>query len=217
MTDYINCSEIHFTHVMQSQTERNPSMGSWLHYVNCSSLNIKIRTYALHYINRFWAILVIVPRWTLDVLWSFWSSWHNSPCFAALQCEFGWRLHGWSLLPLWSLNDMLWVFCLFLNISPTSLAMALTTHRGAKSEVPGSALGSDFRNFFKLVQSNSVPSRLLPNSCLQNPGRGPKSNRTSRLFPVVLSKGKATKFVRTRGFSKLTRFRNTENLANPFF
>ena len=34
-----------------------------------------------------------------------------------------------------------------------------------------------------LVQSNSVPSRLLPNSCLLNPGRGPKSNRTSRLFP----------------------------------
>ena len=31
------------------------------------------------------------------------------------------------------------------------------------------------------------------------------------------SKGKATKFIRTRGFSKLTRFRNTENLVNPLF
>ena len=29
--------------------------------------------------------------------------------------------------------------------------------------------------------------------------RGPKSNRTSILFPVVLSKGKATKFVRPGG------------------
>ena len=33
------------------------------------------------------------------------------------------------------------------------------------------------------VQSDSVPCRLLPNSCLLNPDRGPKSNRTSRLFP----------------------------------
>ena len=33
---------------------------------------------------------------------------------------------------------------------------------------------------------------------------------------LVLSQGKATKFVRTRGSSKLTRFRNTENLVNPF-
>ena len=65
------------------------------------------------------------------------------------------------------------------------------------------------------VQSNSVPSRLLPNSCLLNPGRGPKSNRASRLFPGS-SKGKATKFVRSWVFSKLTRFRNTENLVNPF-
>ena len=32
--------------------------------------------------------------------------------------------------------------------------------------------------------------------------------------PMVLSKGKATKFVRTRAFSRLTRFRNTENLVN---
>ena len=40
-----------------------------------------------------------------------------------------------------------------------------------------------YRNCFKYVRSNSVPSRVLPNSCLQNPGRGPKSNRTSRLFP----------------------------------
>ena len=74
-------------------------------------------------------------------------------------------------------------------------------------------------NCVKHVRSNSVPSQLLSNSCLLNPGRGPKSNRTSRLFPVtvVFSKGKATNFVRTRGFSKLTRFRNTENLVNPFF
>ena len=39
------------------------------------------------------------------------------------------------------------------------------------------------RNCLKHVQSNSVPSRLLPHSCLLNPGRGPKSNRSSRLFP----------------------------------
>ena len=32
-----------------------------------------------------------------------------------------------------------------------------------------------------------------------------------------LSKGKATKFARTRGFSTLTRFRNTENLVTPLF
>ena len=68
---------------------------------------------------------------------------------------------------------------------------------------------SDLRmHCLKHVQSNLVPSRLLPNSCLLNTGRGSKSNRTSRLFPG----SKATKFVRTRGFSKLTRFRNTENL-----
>ena len=42
------------------------------------------------------------------------------------------------------------------------------------------------RNCLKHVQSNSMPSQLLPTSCLPNPGRGPKSNRTSRLFPVVL-------------------------------
>ena len=69
------------------------------------------------------------------------------------------------------------------------------------------------RNCLKLVQSKLVPSRLLPNSCLLNPCHGPKSNRTSRLLPG--SKGKATKFVRIRGFSKLTRFRNTENSINP--
>ena len=74
------------------------------------------------------------------------------------------------------------------------------------------------RNCLKHVQSNSVPSQPLPNSCLLNPARGPRSNRTSKLFPVVLSKGKATKkVVRTRGFSKLTRFRNTENSVNPLF
>ena len=60
-----------------------------------------------------------------------------------------------------------------------------------------------------------MSARLLPNSGLLNPGRDPKSNRTSRLFPGSI--GKATKFVRTRGFSKLTRFRNTENLVNPLF
>ena len=41
----------------------------------------------------------------------------------------------------------------------------------------------EVRNCLKYVQSNSVSSRLLPNSCLLNPGRGPESNRTSRLFP----------------------------------
>ena len=55
-----------------------------------------------------------------------------------------------------------------------------------------------YRNCLKHVQSNLVPSRLLPNSCLLNPGRGPKSNRTSQ------------------GFSQLIRLRNTENLVNPF-
>ena len=40
-----------------------------------------------------------------------------------------------------------------------------------------------YRNCLKQVQFNSVPSRLLPNSCLLNPGCGPKSSRTSRLFP----------------------------------
>ena len=68
------------------------------------------------------------------------------------------------------------------------------------------------RNCLKYIQSNSVP---LPNSCLLNPGRGPKSNRTSRLsfaHVLVLSSGKATNFIRTRGFGKLTRFRNTRNL-----
>ena len=39
------------------------------------------------------------------------------------------------------------------------------------------------RNCLKYVQSNSVPSRLLPKSHLLNLGRGPKSNRTSRLLP----------------------------------
>ena len=72
------------------------------------------------------------------------------------------------------------------------------------------------RNCFKHVRSNSVPSRLLPNSCLLNPGRGPKSNRTSRLLSGSFYR-KATKFIRTRGFTKLTCFRNTENLVNPLF
>ena len=65
------------------------------------------------------------------------------------------------------------------------------------------------RSCLKYVQSNSVPSWLLPNSCLQNHSRGPQSNRTSR-FSHGSSKGKATKFVRSRGFSKLARFRNTD-------
>ena len=73
------------------------------------------------------------------------------------------------------------------------------------------------RNCLKHIRSNSVPSRLLPNSCLLNPGRSPKSNRTPRSLSFPGSKGKATKFVRTRGFSKLSRFRNTENLVNPLF
>ena len=45
------------------------------------------------------------------------------------------------------------------------------------------------------------------------PGRCP--NRTElRGSLLVLSIGKATKFVRTRGFSELTRCRNTENSVN---
>ena len=73
-----------------------------------------------------------------------------------------------------------------------------------------------YRNYLKYVRSNLAPSRLLPNSCLLNPSRG--QNRTEfRGSFLVLSKGKATKFVRTRGFSKLTRFRNTGNLVNPLF
>ena len=35
-----------------------------------------------------------------------------------------------------------------------------------------------------------------------------------RALWVVLSEGKATKFVRTGRFSKLTRFKNTEDLVN---
>ena len=71
------------------------------------------------------------------------------------------------------------------------------------------------RNCFKHVQYNSLPSRLLPNSCLLNPGRCPNRTELRGSFLVFLSKGKATKFVRTRGFSKRTRFRNTENLVEP--
>ena len=44
------------------------------------------------------------------------------------------------------------------------------------------SLGTVFKKL-KYVQSDSVPSRLQPNSCLLNAGRGPKSNRTSRLLP----------------------------------
>ena len=47
--------------------------------------------------------------------------------------------------------------------------------------------------------------------CLLNPSRGPKSNRTSRLFQLVLCKGKATKFVRTRGFSKNSLVSGSQN------
>ena len=66
-----------------------------------------------------------------------------------------------------------------------------------------------FRNCLQHVQSNSVPSRLLPNSCLLTPVAA--QNRTEfRGSFLALSKGKATKFVQTREFSKLTRFRNTE-------
>ena len=73
-----------------------------------------------------------------------------------------------------------------------------------------------FRNCLKYVRSDSVPSRPLPNSCLLNPGRGPKSNRISRLFPGSLHR--APLKIRTNpGVSKLTRFKNTENLVNPLF
>ena len=71
------------------------------------------------------------------------------------------------------------------------------------------------RNCLKHVQSNRCPPGCCQNNCLLNPGHGPKSNRTSRLIPG--SNGQATKFVRTRGFSKLTRFSHTENLVNPLF
>ena len=76
-----------------------------------------------------------------------------------------------------------------------------------------------FRHCLKYVQSNFVPPRLLPNSCLLNPGRGPRSNRPSRFLKkfLVLSKGKATKFTRPQGLSKLTRFRNTENFKHQRF
>ena len=66
--------------------------------------------------------------------------------------------------------------------------------------------GEGNRNCLKYVRSNSMPSRLLPNSRTELWGSF-----------VVLSMGKATKFVRTWGFSKVTRFRNTENLVNPLF
>ena len=47
--------------------------------------------------------------------------------------------------------------------------------------------------------------------------RSRAQNQTQLRGPfLVFSKGQATKFVRTRGFSKLARFRNTENLVNPF-
>ena len=62
-------------------------------------------------------------------------------------------------------------------------------------------------------------SPLLPNNCLLNPGRGPKSNRTSRLFPSSFYRKshtgsfyrKSHKFARTRGFS------DTDYLVNPRF
>ena len=54
------------------------------------------------------------------------------------------------------------------------------------SRIAWNILGELIRNCLKYVQSDLVPSRLLPNSCLLNPGRGPKSNRTSRLFPGSL-------------------------------
>ena len=79
--------------------------------------------------------------------------------------------------------------------------------------------GTSIGTVLKYIQSNSVPSRLLPSRYLLNPRRGPKSNRTSRLFSVVLSKGRATKNSCEPGglvtFSKLTHFRNTENLVKP--
>ena len=46
------------------------------------------------------------------------------------------------------------------------------------------------------------------------PSPAAAQNRTElRGSFLILSKGKATKFARTRGFSKLTRFRNTESLV----
>ena len=63
--------------------------------------------------------------------------------------------------------------------------------------------GAQHRNCFKYVQSNLVPPWLLPNSCFLNPGRGPKPNRTSRLFPSSkVRDGETTirmKFVILRG------------------
>ena len=63
--------------------------------------------------------------------------------------------------------------------------------------------------------------RVSERAFLRDPlrGRFPSQNLSGLLplivLPLNLSLGKATKFKRTRGFSKLTRFRNTKNLVNP--
>ena len=48
-----------------------------------------------------------------------------------------------------------------------------------------------------------------------------RENRSAKTWGFCLKlnfeEGSATKFVRTREFSKLTRFRNTENLVNPLY
>ena len=41
--------------------------------------------------------------------------------------------------------------------------------------------------------------------------------RSRPKIELNFKEGSATKFVRTREFSKLTRFRNTENLVNPLY
>ena len=76
--------------------------------------------------------------------------------------------------------------------------------------------GEVFWELFKVrpVQFGALPAAAKQLFTKPGPGRGP--NRTERRGSfLVLSKGKATNFGRTRGFSKLTRFRNTENFANP--
>ena len=63
----------------------------------------------------------------------------------------------------------------------------------------------------------SGPIRCPPSCCRTVVYYTPVAAQNRTELRVALSIGKATKFVRTRGFIKLTRFRITENLVNPLF
>ena len=72
-----------------------------------------------------------------------------------------------------------------------------------------------FGQVVRVGVSETLPIPAAAEQLFAKPWSRPKIEPNFEALPWHFLKGKPQKFVRTRGFGKLTRFRNTENLVNP--